>query len=159
MIVVGWVIGLAIGGYVVLMLVLIVLRTVRDVWRRLRAISAVIVSHAAEVLADLIMDGIGLAAFFAAGGILWLLQPVIRLWRNALGLRATAREGQETADRETPVAHALKVMGLSDGVTMAEVKDRKKKLMGKVHPDAGGTDWLAQQVNGAFDILKKEAMG
>lgn len=48
---------------------------------------------------------------------------------------------------------ALKVLGLGENATPDEIKARHRHLMAQVHPDVGGTDYLAQQINQAKDVL------
>jgi len=48
---------------------------------------------------------------------------------------------------------ALKVLGLGETATPDEIKARHRHLMAQVHPDVGGTDYLAQQINQAKDVL------
>jgi hypothetical protein len=48
---------------------------------------------------------------------------------------------------------ALRVLGLEEGADADEIKARHRHLMAQVHPDHGGTDYLAQQINRARDVL------
>jgi len=48
---------------------------------------------------------------------------------------------------------ALKVLGLAEGASKQEIVDAHRKLMQKCHPDRGGNDFLAAQLNQAKDIL------
>ena len=48
---------------------------------------------------------------------------------------------------------ALKVLGLEAGATEQEITDAHKKLMQKIHPDRGGSGYLASQINQAKDTL------
>ena len=48
---------------------------------------------------------------------------------------------------------ALKVLGLSDDATPDDIKAAHRRLMAQVHPDHGGSDYLAQQINQAKDVL------
>ncbi|MEG3617619.1 DnaJ domain-containing protein [Magnetovibrio sp. PR-2] len=70
-------------------------------------------------------------------------------WRNH-----TQHQSQHTAppgnmDR----AEALKVLGLQEGASEADIKAAHRRLMANVHPDKGGSDYLAQQINWAKDVL------
>ncbi|WP_250655335.1 DnaJ domain-containing protein [Alkalimarinus coralli] len=53
-------------------------------------------------------------------------------------------------------AQALQVLGLSEGATREEILDAHRKLMQKLHPDRGGSNFLAAQVNMAKDILLEQ---
>lgn len=65
-------------------------------------------------------------------------------WRNH-----AARQPSGTMTR----AEALRVLGLQEGATPAAIKAAHRHLMAQVHPDHGGTDYLAQQINQAKDVL------
>jgi DnaJ family protein C protein 19 len=48
---------------------------------------------------------------------------------------------------------AFKILGLREGASRDEIIQAHRKLMQKVHPDRGGSDELAAQVNRAKDVL------
>ncbi|NQV98859.1 MAG: molecular chaperone DnaJ [Rhodospirillales bacterium] len=50
-------------------------------------------------------------------------------------------------------SEALQVLGLAEGATPAEIKSAHRKLISGMHPDHGGSDYLAAQINQAKDIL------
>lgn len=50
-------------------------------------------------------------------------------------------------------SQALKILGLQQGATKDEIVDAHRKLMQKCHPDRGGNDFLAAQLNQAKDFL------
>ena len=51
------------------------------------------------------------------------------------------------------VAQALDIPGLNEGATEEEIRAAHKKLMQRVHPDVGGSNFLAKQLNAARDVL------
>jgi DnaJ-class molecular chaperone len=50
-------------------------------------------------------------------------------------------------------AEALGVLGLSAGATEEEIIQAHRKLISRFHPDKGGSDYLAAQINQAKKIL------
>lgn len=51
---------------------------------------------------------------------------------------------------------AYDILGLEDGASESEIKAAYKKLMQKVHPDHEGSEWMAEKLNQARDILLKD---
>lgn len=48
---------------------------------------------------------------------------------------------------------ALRVLGLSQGASPEQVRAAHRQLIKKLHPDQGGSSFLAQQVNDAKQVL------
>ena len=56
-------------------------------------------------------------------------------------------------DESMTVERALSVLGLQPGATDDDVRAAHRRLMKKIHPDQGGSDFLARQINEAKDFL------
>lgn len=48
---------------------------------------------------------------------------------------------------------AFKVLGLHPDADETAIKAAHRRLMRNLHPDTGGSDYLAQQINRARDVL------
>ena len=48
--------------------------------------------------------------------------------------------------------------GSTEGATLQEIRDAHRRLIARVHPDAGGSAELAHRVNAARDTLLAETM-
>lgn len=61
------------------------------------------------------------------------------------------------SDAKLEFHNALKFYGLTIPFSEKELRERRKFLMKKYHPDAGGSDDDAKKINKYFDLLKKFA--
>jgi hypothetical protein len=77
--------------------------------------------------------------------------------RRHAGWRETAQPGTAPGPAAGPMTReeAWKILGLPPNASPADVKAAHHRLMQRVHPDAGGSDWLAARINLARDILLK----
>jgi len=75
------------------------------------------------------------------------LWPLIERW-----LQRRVHDGPGGAMPET-VDQAYRILGLQPGATRDEIVAAHRRLMQKVHPDRGGSDFLAAQINRAKEIL------
>ena len=105
-----------------------------------------------------ITKGSVLMAMFGAA-LPWLNRVMVvkRLWE---GFRSRAGGGH-TRPPPGPsvsmdVAEALEILGLEPGASEEEIINAHRRLMQKIHPDRGGSDYLAGQINLAKDTLLKE---
>jgi hypothetical protein len=68
---------------------------------------------------------------------------------------ADGGDGQGGAPRSGPMSkeEAYKVLGLETGASAADVRQAHRRLMQRLHPDVGGSSFLAARINEAKDIL------
>jgi DnaJ domain len=66
--------------------------------------------------------------------------------------------GQQSPPRagvDMTVDEAYDILGLAPGADAAAIKEAHHRLMMQLHPDHGGTDYLATKINRARDVLLK----
>lgn len=75
-------------------------------------------------------------------------------WREAREEGPAAAGGAGMDEQQ-----ALEILGLEKGAGPDEIKEAHRRLMTKVHPDSGGSNFLAAQINLAKDRLLGETRG
>lgn len=105
--------------------------------------------------------------FFALAGItiafvLRLLPTLLhyapylhRLWLKFNAEKQSASQGQNKTDvkGKMSVEEAYEVLGLKRGASESEIIAAHRNLMQKMHPDRGGSNYLAAKINLAKKIL------
>jgi hypothetical protein len=74
-------------------------------------------------------------------------------WRDRPGSHRPppgAASGQMSQDE------AFSILGLQPGAGRDEIKAAHRRLMSRIHPDHGGSNYLAAKINQAKDILIKD---
>ena len=77
-------------------------------------------------------------------------------WRERAreeGGSADDAQGAGAAEVPMSAGQALEVLGLKPGATRQAIVDAHRRLIQKLHPDRGGSSYLAAQINRAKDIL------
>ena len=69
----------------------------------------------------------------------------------------TDREGSSFSSASMDRKNALEILGLDEAATEDDIREAHKNLMQKLHPDHGGNNYLATQINRAKDLLLKGA--
>lgn len=100
----------------------------------------------------LLATGKGIIAVVPAGLAAWRMMTDKARGRFAGGGRSSEGVARTTMTEE----EALDVLGLEKGASDSDVNAAYKRLMGQVHPDKGGNDWMASKLNEARQILLKK---
>jgi hypothetical protein len=89
--------------------------------------------------------------FVAAPTLIWMVWRWLQVRAVGVGERQPAQprpRGRMTRQE------ALRVLGLAEGASEQAITNAYRNLIKKVHPDHGGSDALAQQVNEAKRVLE-----
>jgi hypothetical protein len=106
---------------------------------------------------------LALMVILAAGGV-----TAIEIWRDrAIGAREGEGPVPGAGAAPAPVAkaalaleEAAAILGVRADASADDVRTAHKKLIGQLHPDKGGTDYLAAKINDARRVmLERPGMG
>ncbi|HEV7278236.1 MAG TPA: DnaJ domain-containing protein [Devosiaceae bacterium] len=84
-------------------------------------------------------------------------------WREYFAEQDAAEAGEPPpgggSTQADPEAEAYSVLGLEPGATADDIREAHRNLMKRVHPDQGGSTYLASKINEAKDRLLKKVSG
>ncbi|NWG71669.1 MAG: DnaJ domain-containing protein [Parvularculaceae bacterium] len=83
----------------------------------------------------------------------------IETWRDRIIREDRAREAAPVPQSEMKPGEAASVLGVPETAGAEEIKAAHRKLIGALHPDKGGTDYLAAKINDARDVLLRRIDG
>src|SRR3712207_2185470 len=101
-------------------------------------------------------DGVALALFLLGLRLMTTgkVLPGAVLMSGAIFWAAYRRS--RLAPATMAVEDARRLLGVAPGATIAEIREAHRRLITRVHPDAGGSEELANRVNVARDTLIAE---
>jgi hypothetical protein len=84
------------------------------------------------------------------------LLPGAALMASTLLWAAWRRKPRPAAAPPMPADEARRMLGVAGDASLAEIREAHRRLIARVHPDAGGSVELATRVNAARDALVAE---
>ena len=103
---------------------------------------------------------VAMAAFMGLRGNFLVAVPAFTFGAGLLGFNSFTSPRQSSRAPQTPRVQmdklqAYKILGLEAGASTEEIRNAHKRLQRATHPDAGGSTYLAAQINAARDLLVK----
>lgn len=102
---------------------------------------------------------LGFVLYARAGVVSALVPGAFTLWRILGAAKSAAKMAGNFSPKKNDQMtrdEALEVLGLRHDATKADINTAYKRLMAQCHPDKGGSDWMAAQLNEAKQVLTKK---
>ena len=118
--------------------------------RNITLLKSVVLLAIVAVLAVAKLGPLAFMVLVAAGGVM-----AIETWRSRLiddDIKLNERVDPARKTSMT-VAEAIAVLGVDDEADIETIRSAHRKLISQIHPDKGGTDYLASKINEARDVL------
>jgi hypothetical protein len=119
--------------------------------------------HSGRSLDDFDLDGlVAMIPSFDAESVALLESYLDRrfpAWRQHAQADATGRQNRATPSGKMTTEEAYQILGLQAGAGRNDISRAHKSLMKKLHPDQGGSTYLAARVNEAKDTLLRTHNG
>jgi hypothetical protein len=116
-----------------------------------RPLSSLSDGEAMELLAELHQEGAPEAAVMEAY-LDWRL-PDWREQRSTAGGGAKSGRRRSNGAKRMSAEEAYAVLGLGPNASEEEIRQAHRRLMMKMHPDQGGSNYLAARINEAKEVL------
>src|SRR5690606_19975987 len=75
------------------------------------------------------------------------------VWREDAETHSGDRQGVAPGSGSMTKEEAYQILGLEAGAATADIRKAHRRLIQRLHPDIGGTSFLAARINEAKDVL------
>ena len=107
------------------------------------------------LVAFLVAAAIGVLIYAGREGLAVALVPALlaALLRWRLFVPREPPDGEARGTARMSRAEALRILDLDETATADDIREAHRRLMVKIHPDRGGSTFLAAKINEARDVL------